>query len=116
MNTVAWDADDDDVTGTEAAVVVPHRSHKDTRRWCKGRPGRQHLPQIMIPHNAVVLRGPLPTCGPSPVYGSGWSCYHAEVCTACGKHLRGWGFLPAEECPDFDEAAALAAVAKRRAW
>lgn len=116
MDTVAWEADDDDLSGAEAAVVTPHRSHKDTRRWCKGRPGREHDRQITIPHNATILRGPLPACGPSSVFGSGWSCYHAEICKACDKHLRGWGFLEAEECPRYDRAAAEAAVAERKVW
>lgn len=90
---------------------APHRSgHKDTRRWCKGKEGREHTLAIEIPPNAWkrgcawVDHVILGTEGSKPW----WNCQHVELCTACGKqfrHSHAWmvdstGLRP-EECPEF---------------
>lgn len=64
---------------------------KNTKRWCKGKVGREHKP-------ALVLRSMWGhrTCDPTST--SRWfGCYHQEVCGYCGKVLR-WS-IPRKECP-----------------
>lgn len=65
-------------------------STKDRRRWCKGKVGRPHKPQIAIPPNA-----PTDLCGwverinrftTEPEYW--YRCHHVELCAECGKVLR----------------------------
>lgn len=61
---------------------VRHRSHKDTRRWCKGVPGREHQPEV-----AETTWG----------YAPWWSLSFADKCTQCGKQMnefRVWLWQP----------------------
>jgi hypothetical protein len=84
------DADD----GTPA---VRYKSRKNTRRWCKGKPGREHV--------LIVRKNPrwgFTECGIRSSYTwltQKWYCTHEEVCQSCGKRLR-WS-LPVAECPDW---------------
>lgn len=87
---------------------------KNTRRWCKGRPGREHTPEIAVPDNRLGLRD---KCGWYDLRIGGlttasYYCQHVERCAACGKVLRrhyGWlpgykllpGELAATDCPDY---------------
>lgn len=91
---------------------------KDTRHFCKGKPGVEHVPAIVQDERApgwlkagcgwradwrVRLRG----------YDAGWHCQHREICTGCGKILReGWDV--GRECPDYpgDPDQRVAAVAE----
>lgn len=90
----AHDPDDKPSTGTR---------RKDTRRWCKGKPGRDHVPgepvkgSYAASHDwpcswhlsGVVGREPTPR----------YSCLHEVRCQTCGKILEHW--LEPERCPDF---------------
>lgn len=63
---------------------------KDTKRWCCGKEGREHTPEVVRDksfgfRDKCVDRAFLP-------------CIHLEQCSECGKVLRRW--LPIEECPD----------------
>jgi hypothetical protein len=49
------------------------RSTKDTRRWCGGREGREHV--LTVEPWPPRVRKPLGKC---------------QVCTACGKRFRWW--------------------------
>ena len=87
------DADDPEVT-------VRHRARKDRRRWCKGKPGREHVLVVREPAS------PSWVCGPSRLFirserEAGWACYHQLVCERCSKVLM-WR-LPAGDCPDWKE-------------
>lgn len=69
---------------------------KDTRRWCKGKRGREHTPttQLVSERNGW-RRG---ACGISLWISAGqWWCRHEEICTTCGKVLR-WTL--GIDCPD----------------
>jgi hypothetical protein len=78
-----------------AATLDTQRRHgrKDTRRWCKGKPGREHAAEIVL--RPWYGR----ECG-KPSWYPQWVCQHAEVCAACGKVLR---HLRVDECPDYRE-------------
>src|SRR6266568_2852968 len=70
----------------QVTAETPHdrRSRKDTRRWCKGKPGREHQPR-----QVTISAGMGLSCG-------AWFCWHAETCACCGKILR---YLKPAECP-----------------
>lgn len=68
-----WDADLDVRDAPPPDEVRPHRSHKDRRRWCKGRPGREHRLEV-----TEVSHGWQPWWRPS----------FADVCTVCGKQFN----------------------------
>jgi hypothetical protein len=73
---------------------------KNTKRWCKGKVGREHQPVIVYDERYLRWHKECHVA-PSWAYRSmkGWYCIHLEVCTNCGKHLR-WR-VPKEECPDY---------------
>lgn len=94
-------------------------ARKDTHRWCKGKPGREHVPVIVIPAN-------LPNwwqekgCGWGTITAYGdelrYRCEHVEQCNTCGKVLRrNYSWLPqtrllpnemaASECPEYTPMA-----------
>lgn len=60
---------------TEEELPRGPRKKKNTKKWCKGKVGIQHIWEVGLPYNwSVTIR--------------------AEVCTVCGKHGRffypGW--------------------------
>jgi hypothetical protein len=65
---------------------------KDTRKWCKGKVGRQHETALRIQRYLIPLRRST-QCGPrnghSLFWGGGndetWVCYHEQYCVKCGK-------------------------------
>lgn len=78
---------------------APHRSHKNTRRWCRGKVGRLHTPVVVVPDNtsgwsrtcrAITTRAFLGV-DRSPI----WYCSHRLVCDSCGKVLKFF-----VSCPD----------------
>lgn len=84
----------DDYVDDDGATRVRHLHKKDTKRWCKGREGREHTLEIVYdpqlafggrPRKCLNTRSFIP-------------CEHIERCTTCGKVVRRW--LPVEECPD----------------
>ncbi len=104
--------DDVDSADVEPTTIVSRRApgKKDTRRWCKGREGREHSLVIQIPPNTYYRR----SCGwRVQPYVNVWSdrdyyeCAHVELCAGCGKIFRrhyNWlsdTELRDEECPNF---------------
>lgn len=81
----------------------PQRAKKDTKRWCKGHAGREHVPQTERPKwttRPCELKGdsswwPSRT---SSIPDDDWRCNHQLVCVNCGKILE--YFLDAALCPD----------------
>lgn len=80
---------------------------KDTRRWCRGRVGREHVLEIVIPENSYWR-----TCKWTRNWRTdnayAWACSHVERCSVCHKVLRDtWWYgtrdpkrhLRPEECP-----------------
>lgn len=104
-----------------AGESVPHRSRKNTRRWCRGKVGVEHRPGVRMGRWGVYAQAQgYPACRWEEkshwVYqlladkrvatweGTGewfWRCYHEDHCTACGKvlgvNLNGVG---PDRCPD----------------
>jgi hypothetical protein len=83
---------------TEDQEILPHKSRKNTRRWCKGKVGREHSPVVQHQKERNGWRKAW-TCGPRKwgISAGRWGCWHEEVCTTCGKVLR-WTL--GDECPD----------------
>jgi hypothetical protein len=76
-------------------TVKPH-AKKDTRRWCRGKPGAEHVLTIGKNHAARV-------CHEAADWqqmlfpGQKWRCYHIELCAECGRFMKAW---PWRQCPD----------------
>ena len=92
----------------------PKGKKKNTKRWCKGKVGREHEWHIVYdknynPHNkwhqcrwVSVNWRPLP---PKKKPGPMWWCFHQWACKNCGKlsdhHKHGWhGGVGFDDCPD----------------
>lgn len=79
--------------------IVKPKSKKDTKKWCKGKVGREHVPELTKQSWANDR-----TCAPPERWmlqlmpTRNWRCYHQWVCANCGKVLDRW--LPARDCPD----------------
>jgi len=89
--------------------VRPQRGKKNTRKWCKGKEGREHKPETV---RSTFYNGPLfekKDChfvthhviknGERVPLPPRWVCYHDVRCTECGKVLE--SFLPMEKCPTY---------------
>ena len=48
--------------------VAPHRSKKDTRRWCRGKVGREHVWETRHDHSM-------------------WLAFCIDRCAVCGKEV-----------------------------
>jgi len=104
----------------EPAKGAPGR--KDTRSWCRGKPGVPHQPVIIIgkgdtghscewvPENdyRLLRRG-------EDGWSVGWLCWHREECSRCGRILRERWQVGAAECPDCPGDPEQRAEAEREA-
>lgn len=91
--------------------VRPQRGKKDTKRWCKGKVGREHTPETVRHH---YYSAPLFASKPCrwqeywewrsgekvKLRDTRWHCYHAIQCSTCGKYLDTW--LTTDQCPDYE--------------
>lgn len=59
-----------------ADAPVPHQSGKNTKRWCRGKVGVEHMPKC-VPYKGTS----------APEYAKTW---RELVCTRCGKQLACW--------------------------
>ena len=72
---------------------------KNTRRWCKGKPGREHTPQIQLDPTLAFLSMP---CSDDRFPG----CKHHLVCATCGKVLApSLQRIVQDQCPDLHPEA-----------
>lgn len=77
----------------------PQRSRKNTRRWCKGKVGVEHVVETRLNKYAdAPWRHGKPACYRAEWYACRWWCNHERYCTTCGKILV--ASLDAD-CPDF---------------
>lgn len=79
-------------------------SKKDTRRWCKGKVGREHVFEIRKQRWAIALHREL-RCGfGQGIFAddTGWTCYHERFCVNCGKVF----WYDKFECPERKESDA----------
>lgn len=90
------DLDHRDFQHIKTDGVIPHRSKKDTKRWCKGKQGNEHKPAIVKISQFERFAW---SCNPASWHG----CFHHEVCSVCGKELR-YSIDPSE-CPDRKETS-----------
>lgn len=76
------------------------RKRKNTRRWCRGKVGVEHVPGEPFIYPGLSSL-PKAHCGwranTLNPEGRVWSCIHVTACINCGKHLH---FFEAEHCPD----------------
>lgn len=72
---------------------------KNTREFCRGKPGRPHRMEVVVPANRSRV------CQETGWWDrethqwhrdGRWSCYHAMVCADCGKIDNSWD----GDCPD----------------
>lgn len=78
---------------------------KSTKRWCKGKVGREHVPEVVEYHGYTFLTHLHPHHGKcherEPMFSrlnDGWFCRHAQQCKNCGKITK--QPLSREECPE----------------
>jgi hypothetical protein len=85
-----------------AAREIPRTGRrKSTKRWCKGKPGREHVPAIVFRPWYGRDCHPLEAGSWRDIAGTGWHCEHREICQVCGRILReAWNLAPSE-CPDY---------------
>lgn len=83
----------------------PKGRKKDTRRWCRGKRGVEHVPVIARDRASDGTEKPCEyrslVIGRDPY----WVCYHRWQCATCGKHLRWmddglWTGIGIADCPD----------------
>lgn len=80
-----------------------HKKKKNTKRWCKGKVGREHVPEITKSNYGYGMICKYPSW---TIRGSGervkvYICWHQKSCKVCGKVLE-WT-LYKDECPDSKE-------------
>lgn len=72
------------------------RIPKNTKKWCKGKVGVEHVTELVVPDNAINK-----VCDVGARWTSTFTweigCHHVEQCVNCGKHVR--HFLNKGECP-----------------
>lgn len=81
----------------DAQVAKPKASKKDTKRWCKGKEGREHKTEVRSYKDAKGVKWA----------HDGWFIL---ICTACGKELdRYWplGLQWANEPPEWLKTSGL---------
>ena len=112
-----WDVNEPrrDEVRASGADKPPHRSRKDRRRWCRGKSGVEHTPEVRLSRASLYMATRWPgreRCewrhGWKRVDGKAvpdcenwhWTCGHELGCSTCGKvltpHLR-------MNCPHFQE-------------
>lgn len=78
------------------------KAKKNTKRWCRGRVGREHQLAIIDGEKWSSPCGPVSdvpfwVLDKNEAVEPYWSCRHQMVCTACSKILE--YFLPNYRCP-----------------
>lgn len=78
------------------------RRRKDTRRWCRGHPGREHQPQTIRGSRYGIWAD---KCGPRRGWlrrpAGPWLCWHEIRCQACSKVLVYSFSMKPGQCPDW---------------
>lgn len=99
----------------DPAKKAPAR--KDTRAWCRGKVGIEHIPVIVVDHSVPHFDRTDLRCKwraywdwkteGAVVY---WRCEHCEECINCGKVLR--ATVASRECPAYPGSAEQRAEAE----
>lgn len=98
-----WDKSKDDLREELSRQV---NKRKPTAKWCKGKIGREHEPELVLNHNWTSRT----TCGwrDLMMWRGGervhwkwqYSCYHSMQCKNCGKYTE-WTLKNKDDCPDY---------------
>lgn len=89
-------------------TVRPVPARKNTKRWCKGKVGREHKPALRVTQwlSRAYTCGWVVNSWRAALRGGGskpfWECYHEEYCTVCGKIVQHW-LSDKKTCPDYTE-------------
>lgn len=78
----------------------PQRGRKNTRRWCRGKEGVEHVLDVRLNKYTVYRRErnlDRPTCYRTEWDLRRWWCAHERYCTVCGKIID-WSLN--DDCPD----------------
>lgn len=67
------------------------RNKKNTKKWCKGKVGKEHE-YVIGRHQEAKDRD---QC--HYAFNAFWYCYHVEICKNCNKQNA----LPEEKCPTY---------------
>lgn len=82
-----------------AQPEVPlHRAKKNTKRWCKGKVGREHKVELGVSKNGWGRRQCEYVDWLRWLHDDGWMCRHVRSCTVCGKVME---YSLGRECPDW---------------
>lgn len=102
---MSWDKTKDELRDQ---VVRQTNKRKSTARWCKGKEGREHVPELVVNHN--YNRGNRWTCRWQEVMRyhnherQHWRwyyfCRHSYKCVNCGKYTED-RLKNVEECPEY---------------
>lgn len=95
---MGWD-DRIDEQRAAAPEEPKHRSRKDRRRWCRGKVGVEHVPEITLGRSFYLTSRSeqgQPLCYRWPDFipvrrlrlDPYWACAHQQRCSECGRILR----------------------------
>ena len=87
----------------EESTLPHHKKKKNTKKWCKGKVGREHVLHITKGNYGSFSECKDPRWR---IYGSEdflerYLCWHQRSCKVCGKVLE-WS-LDKSECPDYPD-------------
>lgn len=92
---------DAQVWPAEHPAVSKPRGRKDTRRWCRGKPGVEHVLGVTVGNWCQSYRFACRRANGWELWlwpDKPWVCRHQRSCVNCGKVLD--YSLPWRECPD----------------
>lgn len=94
--------DDDELRLDERKASAPetpkHRSKKNTRRWCRGKNGVEHVTEVRLNNMSRFLWDRDKSCYRSEWNSKRWWCNHERFCVNCGKIMK---YSLENDCPDF---------------
>ena len=104
-----WEYKDERLEVPPEHVETAFNQKKNTKKWCKGKVGREHEPVIEVDQKRFYNQRDKDkaSCGWMTQYGWGqvgryvrgrwWNCRHHKVCSKCGKVLQ--YRLDLDDCP-----------------
>jgi hypothetical protein len=93
----------DELRATSSDEPRPHRARKNTRRWCRGKVGVEHVLEIRLGKHAeyrCTITPDSTVCYRTDITPKRWRCSHERYCVNCGKILN---YSIGVDCPDFTE-------------
>lgn len=79
--------------------VTRHPRRKDRAKWCKGKPGHEHVPVVTEDHSLWWMANQ--PCVETPPGTFSMGCRHHLVCATCGRELlSSWSEKFRGMCPE----------------